>query len=87
LSVDPFNKGKKMKFIKQAIEFVRDSFRMPSADMMAIKELEQAKRELLQMQTAKDYSSRMVEYNQDRIRRLTTHIAKLNTVPTLTDVV
>lgn len=76
-----------MKFITQTIEFIKESFRMPSADMMAIKELEQAKRELLAMQTAKDYSSRMVEYNQDRIRRLTMHITKLNAVPTLTDTV
>ena len=76
-----------MKFLKQTVEFIRDSFRMPSAEVMAIKELELAKRELLQMQTAKDYSSRMVEYNQDRIRRLTAHIAKSTQVPTLTDVV
>jgi len=72
-----------MKFLKQTVEFIRDSFRMPSAEVMAIKELELAKRELLQMQTAKDYSSRMVEYNQDRIRRLTAHIAKA--IPTLND--
>jgi hypothetical protein len=76
-----------MKFITKAIEFIKASFRMPSAEMMALTELEQAKRELLSMQTAKDYSSRMVEYNQDRIRRLTAHIAKSTQVPTLTDVV
>jgi hypothetical protein len=75
-----------MKFISKVIEFIKASFRMPSAEMMALTELEQAKRELLQMQTAKDYSSRMVEYNQDRIRRLTAHIAKSTQVPTLNDV-
>ena len=76
-----------MKFISKVIEFIKASFRMPSAEMMALTELEQAKRELLQMQTAKDYSSRMVEYNQDRIRRLTAQIAKSAQVPTLNDVV
>ena len=74
-----------MNFIKNTINFVKDSFRMPSADVMAINELEQAKRELLAMQTAKDYSSRMVEYNQDRIRRLTVHISKSTAIPTLKD--
>lgn len=74
-----------MNFIKNTINFVKDSFRMPSADVMAIKELEQAKRELLAMQTAKDYSSRMVEYNQDRIRRLTVQISKSTAIPTLKD--
>lgn len=76
-----------MNFIKNTINFIKDSFRMPSADVMAIKELEQAKRELLAMQTAKDYSSRMVEYNQDRIRRLTVHISKSTAIPTLKDAV
>jgi hypothetical protein len=76
-----------MQFINQIIEFIKASFRMPSAEMMALTELEQAKRELLSMQTAKDYSSRMVEYNQDRIRRLTAHIAKSTQAPTLGDVV
>ena len=73
-----------MKLIYQFLEFMRDSFRMPSSEMMAMKELEMAKRELLQMQTAKDYSSRMVEYNQDRIRRLTAHLAKA--IPTITEI-
>jgi hypothetical protein len=51
-------------------------FRTPSADELAIAELEEAKRSLLQMQTALDYSKRMVDYHADRIKRLNAYIAK-----------
>jgi hypothetical protein len=47
-----------------------DLFRQPTDMEMAAKELAEAKRELLQCQTMKDYSSRMVEYNTDRVKRL-----------------
>lgn len=76
-----------MKIFTQIIELIKSSFVTQSAEMMALTELEQAKRELLQMQTAKDYSYRMVEYNQDRVRRLTAQIAKSAQAPTLNDVV
>jgi hypothetical protein len=55
-----------------------ESLRAPTPEEMAIKELEGAKRELLNMLTAQDYSKRMVEYNVDRIKRLTTYLAKAN---------
>ena len=51
-------------------------FRTPGAEELAVAELEQAKREHLQMLTALDYSKRMVDYHQDRIKRLTAYIAK-----------
>jgi hypothetical protein len=57
---------------------VHGIYRMPTAQELAQKELEEAKRELLAMQTAKDYASRMVEYNSDRIKRLSTYLAKLS---------
>jgi len=51
-------------------------FTLPTADSMAIKELEEAKRELLRTQSALDYTKRMVEYHQDRIKRLSAYVAK-----------
>ena len=51
-------------------------FHTPSADELALLELAEAQRELLAMQTARDYSTRMVDYNKDRIRRLTAHMKK-----------
>ena len=51
-------------------------FILPTADAMAIKELEEAKRELLRSQSALDYIKRMVEYHQDRVKRLSAYVAK-----------
>ena len=51
-------------------------FTLPTADAMAIKELEEAKRELLRSQSALDYIKRMVEYHQDRVKRLSAYVAK-----------
>jgi len=50
--------------------------RTPSAEELAMRELDDAKRQHLQMLTALDYSKRMVDYHQDRIKRLTAYIAK-----------
>jgi predicted NAD/FAD-binding protein len=50
--------------------------RTPSAEELAMRELDEAKRQHLQMLTALDYSKRMVDYHQDRIKRLTAYIAK-----------
>ena len=58
--------------------------RVPSAEVLALRELEEAKRSLLEMQTAKDYSGRMVEYNMDRIRRLTMYLNKATANTTAT---
>jgi len=56
--------------------FYAQIFYVPTAEVLALRELEEAKRSLLEMQTAKDYSGRMVEYNLDRIRRLTNYLNK-----------
>jgi hypothetical protein len=49
-------------------------FRAPSAETIALRELEAAKRDLLRMQDAQEYAARMVEYHQGKIRRLTTYL-------------
>ena len=61
---------------RQLIAATKNVFRLPSADLMAARELEEAKRELLQMQSSQDYAKRMVEYHQDRVKRLTAYVAK-----------
>lgn len=53
-----------------------NSFRLPTADLMAVRELEEAKRELLQMQSAQDYAKSMCVYHAERVKRLTAYIAK-----------
>lgn len=64
------------KLLIQVRRMYAQMFYVPSAEVLALRELEEAKRSLLEMQTAKDYSGRMVEYNLDRIRRLTIYINK-----------
>jgi hypothetical protein len=53
-----------------------NSFRMPTADLMAVRELEEAKRELLQMQSAQDYAKSMCSYHAERVKRLTAYVTK-----------
>lgn len=49
-------------------------FRTPSAEVLALKELEEAERSLLEAQTSQEYSKRMAEYHNDRIKRLTAYL-------------
>ena len=56
------------------IEKIREFFRTPKADVLALLELEEAKRELLRSQSAQDYATRMVQYHQDRVKRLTGYV-------------
>lgn len=71
--------------LKVKIEnFMQSIFRTPAADELAMIELEEAKRSLLQMQTALDYSKRMVDYHSDRIKRLNAYVAKATTEETPT---
>lgn len=45
-------------------------FRKPSADEMAVKERDQARRSLLEAQSAKEYAASLEAYHQARITRL-----------------
>ncbi len=56
--------------IKQFIE----TFRKPSAKSLAQRELEEARRELLQANTAAEYALRLSQYHGDRIKRLTAYL-------------
>lgn len=61
---------------KELITRLANSFRLPSADLMAVKELEEAKRSLLQMQSSQDYAKSMCAYHAERAKRLTAYITK-----------
>ena len=62
--------------IRELIAAISAAFRLPTADVLAVRELEEAKRELLRSQSAQDYAKRMVEYHQDRVKRLTAYTTK-----------
>jgi hypothetical protein len=50
---------------------IKNLFRTPSIEALALRELEAAKRELLVMQDTQEYAAKMVEYQQGKIKRLT----------------
>jgi len=50
------------------------TFRTPSADELAVRELQEAQRELLKAQSGKEYAESLCQYHQARIRRLTARV-------------
>jgi hypothetical protein len=53
---------------------MKEYFKTPTADELATRELEEAKRELLRALSGQDYANRIVQYHQDRIKRLTEYL-------------
>jgi len=47
---------------------------MPTAEALAMRELEDAKRKLLQAQTAREYADSMCKYREAQIKRLTAYL-------------
>ena len=56
------------------MKLLKKIFCLPSAEQLALRELEDAKRELLQSQTAADYAINVSNYHQERITRLTQYL-------------
>lgn len=52
------------------MNFIKKLFQKPSARTLAQIELEEAQRELLHAQSARDYATCMVEYHTTRVARL-----------------
>jgi len=46
----------------------------PTATELAVRELEEAKRDMLEAQSAAEYAKHMVAYHNDRITRLTDYL-------------
>jgi hypothetical protein len=49
-------------------------FKPPSADSIALRELEESRRQLLAAQSAREYADSMCRCYEARIKRLTTHL-------------
>ena len=56
------------------IDQFKDYFRLPSPKEIAIKELNEANRRLLETLSAKEYAQRMCDYHSDRIKRLSAYL-------------
>lgn len=53
-------------------------FKTPAAIVIAARELEEARRQLLRSQSAAEYASRISAYHQDRIKRLSSYLVEAN---------
>lgn len=53
-----------------------EPFKRPSAEILARRELEEARRELLAAQSAAEYAQQMATYHEARIARLTAFLAR-----------
>jgi hypothetical protein len=53
------------------IKELKKMWATPSAETLALKELEESKRSLLEAQTAREYAEAMCGYREAQIRRLT----------------
>ena len=56
------------------IDELKKLWAAPSAEVLAIKELEEAKRKLLDAQTSREYADSMVKFREAQIKRLTAYI-------------
>ena len=52
-------------------------FTKPSADVLALVELEDARRQLLMWRGALEYAASMVDYNTKRVARLEQHVKEV----------
>lgn len=51
-------------------------FRIPTAEELAVIELEEAKRKLLEAQTAREYADSLCKFREAQIKRLGSYIQK-----------
>jgi hypothetical protein len=56
------------------INQVKKLFATPSAEALALRELDDAKRRLLEAQTAREYAESMCKYREAQIKRLTAYL-------------
>jgi len=59
------------------MNYIKKLFATPSAEAIALRELEDAKRKLLEAQTTREYAESMVKFREQQIKRLTTYIKGL----------
>ena len=57
-------------------EWLKNSIITPSAEAMAMRELNDAKRSLLEAQSNREYVDAMCKYHDARIKRLTAYVNK-----------
>jgi len=62
--------------INELVNWVKNIYATPTAESLALRELEESKRRLLEAQTAREYADSMCKYREAQIKRLTTYLHK-----------
>lgn len=60
--------------IRELYNWVKNVYATPSAESLALRELEDSKRRLLEAQTAREYADSMCKYREAQIKRLTAYL-------------
>lgn len=60
--------------LKDTIEFVKSLYKVPSAEALALRELEDSKRRLLEVQSSREYADSMCKYYEAKIKRLNAYL-------------
>ena len=62
--------------IREMYNWVRNAYATPSPEVMAMRELDSAKRGLLEAQSARDWATASCQHHEARIKRLTAYLHK-----------
>ena len=60
--------------IREVINYLKNVYTVPTAETLALRELEDSKRKLLEAQTAREYADSMCKFREAQIKRLTTYL-------------
>ena len=60
--------------IRETIDWLKQVYTTPSAEAIALRELEESKRKLLEAQTAREYADSMCKFREAQIKRLTAYL-------------
>lgn len=60
--------------IRELFNWAKNAYTTPSAEALALRELEDSKRRLLEAQTAREYAESMCKYREAQIKRLTAYL-------------
>ena len=62
--------------IRELCNWAKNAYTTPTAEALALRELEDSKRRLLEAQTAREYADSMCKYREAQIKRLTAYLHK-----------
>lgn len=60
--------------IRETIDWLKSVYTTPSAEQLALRELEESKRRLLEAQSSREYAVSMCSYYEAKIKRLTAYL-------------